>query len=64
MCTRPDFFHLSSCIKVDLPLYEIKTTDKREQYDWMVEKNWTGKEVDLVGYIFDENILQHIQEID
>ena len=23
-------------------MFERKTTDKREQYDWMAEKNWTG----------------------
>ena len=37
-----NFFLRSSRNKVDLLSFESKTTDKREQYDWMGEKIWTG----------------------
>ena len=33
--TQPNFFLRSSRNKVDLLSFENKTTDKREQYDWM-----------------------------
>ena len=36
------FFQQSSRNRADLLLYESKPTDEREQYDWTVEKNWTG----------------------
>ena len=36
------FFLRSSCIRVDLLLYESKTTDKRGQYDWRAEKILNG----------------------
>ena len=36
------FFLRSSRIRVDLPSYEIKTTDKRWQYDWRAKKNLDG----------------------
>ena len=39
MHVSTNFFLRSSRIGVDLLSYESKTTDKREQYDWMVEKN-------------------------
>ena len=32
------FFLQFSWNRVDLPLYESKPTDKREQYNWMAEK--------------------------
>ena len=34
-----NFFHRSCHIRVDLLSYESKTTDKWEQYNWMVETN-------------------------
>ena len=39
---RPDFFLRSSRNRVNLLSYYGKTTDKREQYDWRADKNWTG----------------------
>ena len=42
--TRPNFFLRSSRIRVDLPSYESKTTDKRGQYDWRAEKNLDEEE--------------------
>ena len=36
--TRPDFFMLPSCIRVDLLSYKSKPTDKREQYNWKAEE--------------------------
>ena len=41
--TQPNFSLRSSRNRVDLILYEKKTTDKREQYDWMAEKNLDGQ---------------------
>ena len=35
-------FVLSSRIKDDLLAYESKPTDKREQYNWMLEKKLDG----------------------
>ena len=36
--TRPIFFLRSSRSRVDLLSYDSKSTDRREQYDWMDEK--------------------------
>ena len=35
-------------MRVYLPAYESKPTDKREQYDWMVEKKLDGQRVGMV----------------
>ena len=40
--TRPDFCLRSSRIRVDLPLYESKPTDKQEEFDWKAEKHLDG----------------------
>ena len=37
---------------VDLPSYKSKTIDKRGQYDWRVEKNWTGhRSVNMLTFL-------------
>ena len=40
--TRPNFFQRSSRIRVNLLLYESKTTNKRQQNDWRAKKNLDG----------------------
>ena len=47
---HPNFFQQSSRIMVNLLSYESKATDKREQYDWRAEKNWTGSWVTVFSY--------------
>ena len=48
--TRSDFFLRSIRIRVDLLSYDSKTTDKQEQCDRMVEKNWTGGAIPLSSF--------------
>ena len=43
-------FLRSSRIRVDLLSYERKPTDKREQYDWRVEKNLDGTRFSQTTY--------------
>ena len=39
------FFLRSSSNRVDLLLYVSRSTDKLEQYDWMAEKYFEGKQM-------------------
>ena len=48
---RLDVFLRSSCIRGDLPSYESKPTDQREQYDWMTEIKLNGWHEELHGEI-------------
>ena len=54
--SRPDFLRRSSCISVDLLSYDSKPTEKREQWDWRAEKNWTG--LSLVFSFVEKNARQ------
>ena len=49
--TRPNFFLRSSRIRVDLPSYESKATDKLGQYNWRAEKNLNGERRFIYYYI-------------
>ena len=55
MGTRPKMFLGSSRNRVDLLSYDSKTTDKREQYDWMAGKIWTGKSAINNGEIYNKS---------
>ena len=50
--TRPKKILRFSCIRVDLLLYERKTSDKRGQYDWRGKNIWTGSEFCVSGRCF------------
>ena len=49
-CFSTKFFLQSSCNKVDLLSYDCKTTDKRQQNDWMGGKKLDGLLVSLLSY--------------
>ena len=45
---RPIFFSHPGRIRVNLLSYDSNTTNKRDQYDWMAEKNWTGSSFSVI----------------